>query len=253
MLSILVWTLPTNNNAFAFYNPSMGRWLNRDPVEEKGGLNLYATVNNTPLNKCDKLGLSLVKCPGCGPDVTASLQAVLQNIRQTFMNDWNFKEKESACEEFYNIYRGGKAWDIDGLYNAGKSDSQKFDTSCGIMLAGEGKCAKTVTFNGNCYYASAANYAMWGLANKLCSDTVGPIIDWPGRNTWSLANALVYAVTWKVWLQDDSREDMLSQVQAFTRYGYLGELPQGVKTVPCDKSSCTVKGKFDWVWKPVQK
>ena len=32
-------------------------WLNQDPIEEKGGLNLYGFVGNNPVSKCDKLGM----------------------------------------------------------------------------------------------------------------------------------------------------------------------------------------------------
>ena len=35
----------------------MGRFLNRDPIEEMGGLNLYAFVGNDPVNAWDYLGL----------------------------------------------------------------------------------------------------------------------------------------------------------------------------------------------------
>ena len=39
------------------FNPSTGRWLSRDPIEERGGKNLYAFVQNDPLIRFDKLGL----------------------------------------------------------------------------------------------------------------------------------------------------------------------------------------------------
>ena len=42
---------------YRYYSPALGRWINRDPIEEKGGLNLYAFVNNAPVNKWDRLGL----------------------------------------------------------------------------------------------------------------------------------------------------------------------------------------------------
>ena len=41
---------------YRYYSPSLGRWLSRDPVEERGGLNLYAFVNNDSVNKFDVLG-----------------------------------------------------------------------------------------------------------------------------------------------------------------------------------------------------
>ena len=30
------------------YDPELGRWLSRDPIGEKGGLNLYEYVRNNP-------------------------------------------------------------------------------------------------------------------------------------------------------------------------------------------------------------
>ncbi|NCC60833.1 MAG: RHS repeat-associated core domain-containing protein [Verrucomicrobiae bacterium] len=42
---------------YRYYSPALGRWMSRDPIEEKGGLNLYGFVNNDPVNKWDKLGL----------------------------------------------------------------------------------------------------------------------------------------------------------------------------------------------------
>ncbi|WCJ60985.1 hypothetical protein NXS98_07660 [Fontisphaera persica] len=37
--------------------PTPGRWLSRDPLEEKGGLHLYAFVLNDPINDFDIYGL----------------------------------------------------------------------------------------------------------------------------------------------------------------------------------------------------
>ena len=39
------------------YLPSLGRWLNRDPLGEEGGFNLYGMVKNDPVNQVDALGL----------------------------------------------------------------------------------------------------------------------------------------------------------------------------------------------------
>lgn len=40
-----------------YYNPESGRWVNRDPIEEAGGGNLYGFVGNDAVNRWDLLGL----------------------------------------------------------------------------------------------------------------------------------------------------------------------------------------------------
>ena len=42
---------------YRFYAPALQRWVNRDPIEERGGINLYRFVGNAPVNKFDKNGL----------------------------------------------------------------------------------------------------------------------------------------------------------------------------------------------------
>ena len=42
------------------YDANAGRWLNRDPISERGGLNLYDYVGNNPLDHRDRLGLDYI-------------------------------------------------------------------------------------------------------------------------------------------------------------------------------------------------
>lgn len=42
---------------YRYYNPELGRWLSRDPIGERGGVNLYGMVGNNAVNKWDYLGL----------------------------------------------------------------------------------------------------------------------------------------------------------------------------------------------------
>jgi hypothetical protein len=43
-------------NVQACFDPSVGRWASRDPIEESGGINLYGFVQNDPVNGEDILG-----------------------------------------------------------------------------------------------------------------------------------------------------------------------------------------------------
>ncbi|MBR6734105.1 MAG: RHS repeat-associated core domain-containing protein [Kiritimatiellae bacterium] len=43
------------------YSPRLGRWLNRDPIEEKGGVNLYGFVDNMPSGLFDLSGMHSFK------------------------------------------------------------------------------------------------------------------------------------------------------------------------------------------------
>src|SRR5436190_23231826 len=43
----------------AFYDPNLGRFINRDPIGEMGGINLYGFVVNNPVNFVDTDGLQL--------------------------------------------------------------------------------------------------------------------------------------------------------------------------------------------------
>ena len=42
---------------YRYYDPNLQRWLNRDPIGEAGGFNLYAFVGNNPVNRIDRFGL----------------------------------------------------------------------------------------------------------------------------------------------------------------------------------------------------
>ena len=50
-------TMGVTHYGYRYYDPNTGRWPSRDPIEERGGMNLYGFVNNDGVNRWDTLGL----------------------------------------------------------------------------------------------------------------------------------------------------------------------------------------------------
>ncbi|MBK1830821.1 RHS repeat-associated core domain-containing protein [Verrucomicrobiaceae bacterium R5-34] len=46
---------------YRYYDPVTGRWPSRDPIEERGGVNLYGFVENNGITRVDVLGLVEIK------------------------------------------------------------------------------------------------------------------------------------------------------------------------------------------------
>lgn len=53
---LLLANLAILSTIHAEYCPEIGRWINRDPIEEEGGTNLYNFTGNNSINKWDYLG-----------------------------------------------------------------------------------------------------------------------------------------------------------------------------------------------------
>jgi RHS repeat-associated protein len=50
---------------YRYYDPTTGRWPSRDPIQERGGMNLYRFALNNPGGRIDLLGMATV-IPGPG-------------------------------------------------------------------------------------------------------------------------------------------------------------------------------------------
>ncbi|WP_256200652.1 RHS repeat-associated core domain-containing protein, partial [Verrucomicrobium spinosum] len=51
---------------YRYYDAVRGRWMNRDPIEEQGGSNLYGMIGNSAVNKWDYLGCYMPMSPAYG-------------------------------------------------------------------------------------------------------------------------------------------------------------------------------------------
>jgi RHS repeat-associated protein len=89
-----------------FYRPGLGRWLNRDPIEEDGGLNLYAFCGNDGVNAVDPLGRKVWIVTGDMPvfsDKVADINQMVDVARKKVINKMNalFSSKSIGRIRFY--------------------------------------------------------------------------------------------------------------------------------------------------------
>ena len=122
-----------------FYDPLWSRWLNRDPIEEDGGINLYAFVLNDPVNWIDLLGLRTYSIgPESEPSVTFDEDFVFDPSERVTWRDrlsWLRWGAQLAAAEaighladatrLYRHYRSGAGTDIKIDYEKAHDEDAK--------------------------------------------------------------------------------------------------------------------------------
>ena len=71
---------------YRYYNPKDGRWINRDPIAEQGGWNLYAFLGNSTQNQVDRLGLESyekIKVPFKGKEKCCKDILTFENLQKS--------------------------------------------------------------------------------------------------------------------------------------------------------------------------
>ena len=60
---------------YRFYNTEIGRWINRDPLEERASINIYSFCGNTQPNRIDRFGLSDAALTAAGASLSTTSAA----------------------------------------------------------------------------------------------------------------------------------------------------------------------------------
>jgi len=80
---------------YRFYSPTLGRWVNRDPRGEEGGLGIYLHTANDPVNEIDPLGESLFAIDGTWRDDEGKTDNV-SNVCDFYMRSTEEPKKYSG-------------------------------------------------------------------------------------------------------------------------------------------------------------
>jgi RHS repeat-associated protein len=83
------------NYGYRYLHPELGRWISRDPIAEKGGMNLYGFVRNDPVATLDALGLMFGW--GYGNYCGFNRRADLADCRSENPNPPPIDEVDAAC------------------------------------------------------------------------------------------------------------------------------------------------------------
>jgi len=103
MICVVIFSFWSAHEAVAFYNPSTGRWLSRDPIENEDGMNLHEYVNNDPISNVDPDGqLTVHASPvsvgslGCGDSYLAFFDFVLD--KPSLVDGFIVQQNDVRCE-----------------------------------------------------------------------------------------------------------------------------------------------------------
>ncbi len=123
---------------FRYYDAATGRWLSRDPIGERGGLNLYGMVGNDPLNYIDILGLDKLILTAQFKCVNGQLNIQFGNMQ--FIEENIFFDDVVDIPGFTEFNKDGIFQNIDGSIIA-LDELVDFANSGGFETSGEFKDA----------------------------------------------------------------------------------------------------------------
>ena len=211
---------------YRYYSPDGGRWINRDPIEEQGGPNLYSFCGNDGVNRIDVHGLD---------DIWPTQQIVNNFLLGRGPNSYTFYNGESWTEAMkWNPEVRAVRYTIQQKliadYKAGVTQDQgpviynlsQYYNEFGLML-------------------DAANHIFWWLTNGY-----GGQNDWNvngsfrGQWTATITNACTADVHFHL-------NDVLS-ASSLTHISYNGPIQSVLPNNPLGPHGPMGNVNIDWFW-----
>jgi len=168
------------------YDADMGRWLNRDPLSEAGGLNLYDYVGNSPINAVDLYGThdavaTTIETSKIGSEaMTLSTVGTwtIGNNASLYTSGWGGNQYVTtmAIKEGTEVF--GHALTVVGigydLYEAGTCKESWGQAGANIAVSGTAWAlgASSLEFGGPMGVALSSGYLVGSLIEKPVNEAV---------------------------------------------------------------------------------
>lgn len=96
---------------YRFYSPALGRWINRDPLGETGGINLYGYVGGNPVNFVDPAGKSpIIIVVGSAilavpviVEYVFYIKEIIKEMKKSDYEKWRERQKSRSSKECYIV------------------------------------------------------------------------------------------------------------------------------------------------------
>jgi hypothetical protein len=151
----------------------------------------------------------------CGVEVTDLVKGAVKDAKHAF-NGWDDDEQEEACGALIDLRTGDMAWDIYELHEQKTHDllNKSFRPPCATSGATPA-CGASVTVDGGCHFAGSANYVIFGVMCRKCSDFYLDALDRMGYQ--GLVRQLD-VIRFRVGVAEFSESGMLSTIDLYKKW-----------------------------------
>ena len=179
---------------YRYYDPVTGRWPSRDPIAERGGLNLYGFVGNNGVQEIDELGLFVTDPSDVFDEIFDGFNGIIDDVNNGIIKPVTNATKEAypgtihvddECTEeglkncryvsehetpkiLRRLPTGGKEVEADALYVPGSAYKLKNWSSAHITCDCYGNVTSIIVVG--------ASPDMWAHGKK------DPPVPWPSDN-----------------------------------------------------------------------